>query len=134
MMKMKEKEVITTSDNTETNNKYRFWRDVIMWRTTNTGLNSHVTSEYSPNISKIRIIRDLREKNIPYTDGRKYMPKNQNIRHEYFVSLVNECLEDMYKEKEGYVYKVDQLREILRICPGVKIRYSEDEMCWYCKL
>lgn len=135
---MNEKEVTTTSTkNTGIEEKYKhfnFWRNEIMWRTTNTGIDPFVISEYAPYVSKVRIIRDLREKNVPYTDGRQYIPKNQNARHEYFVSLINECLEDMYKGKKGYVYKIDHLREVLKIRPDVKIRYDECDMCWYCWL
>lgn len=128
---IKEKEI---SNNAATTNNIDFWRNNIMWRTTNTGLNPNAIRQYAPYIDKNKIVEDIKEKNIPYTDGRKYIPKDKNERHTYFVNLVNDALHDIWHGKRGFCYNTEQLKEILKICPLANVRYNDYDDCWYCWL
>jgi hypothetical protein len=131
---IKERENELTNNAAETTSKTNFWRNEIMWRTTNSGINANVTSQYAPYIDKYKIVADIKKKNAPYTDGRKYIPKDKNERNTYFVNLVNEALSDIWHGKKGFCYNTEQLKEIIKICPDVKVRYDGDDGCWYCRL
>ncbi|MBU5332082.1 hypothetical protein KQI61_07710 [Anaerocolumna aminovalerica] len=116
------------------NNRNSFWRNDILWRTTSTGLNSNVISQFAPTKDYNQIVKYIKRNEKPYTDGRKYLPTNKNERHTYFINLVNDALKDIWHGNKGYCYSTDQLKEIIKIIPQVKARYDEDDGCWYCWL
>lgn len=129
---LKEREIEIT--NTITDNETHFWRDNIMDRTTNTGMSKNVTSQYASNTGKNKIVEDIKLKNIPYTDGRKFIPKDKFEKNAYFTNLVNEALDDIWHGKKGFCFSTDQLKEIIKICPDVSVKYNYTDDQWCCWL
>lgn len=95
-------------------------------RTRNMSNKSSTADRYNKVVDRIRATE------TPYTDGRKYLPKNQQLREDYFTDLVNEALYLIHRGKKGYIYHRHHIQEIVKIIPNCNIKYDEDDGCWYC--
>ena len=121
-----------TTNTTKTTTFSHFWRNNITWRSTNTGMNENVLRTYNHNNSQQEIIAHIRLGAIPYTDGRKRIPREERKYNPYFTDVVNDCMKEIWKGKRGFVCSTDQLKEVMRILPSVNVEGSEFGTYYYC--
>lgn len=129
---MKETTVNKNISNKTTTTLPHFWRSNITWRSTNTGMNENVLCTYNFYNSKKDIIKHIRENIIPYTDGRRCIPKNERKYNPYFTDVVNDCMKEVWKGKCGFVCNTDQLKEVMRIKCDINVECGElgEFYCW----
>lgn len=81
----------------------------------------HYNHEYFEKVTLHRLL----EENIPYSSSKKLLPKSKSYSLG-FRDIVNDALRQIRKGRKGYVFTIDQLREVLRFIPDVKVSYDDD--------
>ena len=132
-MNSNEAHTYTKTNITETNTTLplHFWRNNITWRSTNTGMNENVIKKYSSN-NKQEIILHMRETVTYYEKRMKYLSRKKKQYSDYFIDIVNDCMEMVWHNSRGYVFTDEQLKEVIKLCSDVKIKWDEDNCCYYC--
>ena len=113
------------------NSENRVWRNKLTWRNTGKGMNQNVIGTYAPYNSKEEIVKYMRANLTPYTDGRKYLDRKSKYA-DYFRDVVNECMGYIMCKERGYVFTESQLREVMMMLPDVRVKYSDNEGCYWC--
>lgn len=67
----------------------------------------------------------LRKNNIPYPADMKYLKKSKEFC-EGFRDIVNDALRAIYGGTKGYVFTIEQLKEVMRFVPDVHVVRSDD--------
>lgn|GEM_PF-4550668 len=93
---------------------------------------SSCTHEYNPNASFISYMEFLKERISPYKDKRKFC--NIGDFHYYAATVINECLDDMYNGKSGYVFSDAQFREVLKICYQYNLTVRKEDDIIYIRI
>ena len=109
----------TTVNNTQNNNATfpYFWRDATnTWRTTNTGMNKNT----------LLILTPIKDRKL-YDQSFEHLNNKDKNKLKYSAEIINDCLISIYNGKIGYVFTKDQLKEVKKILPRVKIK--RDVMC-----
>jgi hypothetical protein len=109
----------------------RFWRNPLTWRTTNTGMNENVISTYVRKQNMKDVIASIKDGIVTYNDGRKFL--ETKYKTDYFISVVNDCLRDIYAGRSGYVFTESQLKEVLKIKPNIQTTFSKEHGCYRCR-
>lgn len=108
-----------------------FWRDKITWRSAGTGMNKNVIGTYNPYFSKDDIISYIKENTVPYGTSIRYLDKSLSYG-KYFIDVVNDCMEKVWSKNRGYVFSTDQLKEVIKLCPDVRVSWDSTYECYWC--
>lgn len=110
-----------------------FWLPPTYYRTCVSGVNKNtiirkgddIYSERKQRHFEIHVLPMLRNQITPYPASMKYLPKSK-IYADGFRDVVNDALREIYAKRKGYVFSKEQLIEILKFVPGVKVSYCDD--------
>lgn len=110
-----------------------FWLPPNYFNTCISGVNQNTIETYSASKRNLdankhfqeSILPLLRSKAEPYPSNMKYLPKSES--HPVgFRSVVNDALKEVYANRKGYVFSKEQLLEVLRFVPTIKVSYSDE--------
>lgn len=80
------------------------------------------------------LIQKLRERNIPSLEKklRRRAIKSNNVFNDgvdsldsYYVSMINDSLKQIRSGDTAYLYSIEQLKDVLRFEPNIKIHYMD---------
>jgi len=113
-----------TKTETPTTTLPHFWRNSdTTWRDTITGMNQYTLHTYVP----------LKERKLyqPENDG-KLLNSMQKKKFKFFIEEINDCLNDVYMGKDGFVFTKEQVNEVKRLIPYVNVKRSCKYGCYCC--
>lgn len=126
-MNLNETNETNTYETTETpitTTPLHFWRDPInTWRDTSAGMNLFTLHTHVSQKDKVLY--------QSFVDIITLNPKEKQ-KHKFFVDEINDCLNDMYVGKEGFVFTTEQVAEIKKIIPSTNVKRSVRYGCYCC--
>lgn len=72
----------------------------------------------------------IREQIIPYTDAKKPQKITQNGRTDYFGQCIGEVLRAIRKAGIDYLFREEQVVELLKYQPDAKVEWKPHWGCW----
>ena len=115
---------VQTKIETPTTTPPHFWRNSdTTWRDALTGMNQYTLHTYVP----------LKERKIYQSeiDGKTLNPKEKK-KLKFFIEEINDCLNDVYMGKEGFVFTKEQVDEVKKLIPYVNVKRSCKYGCYCC--
>ena len=101
-----------------------FWRNSeTTWRDTITGMNQYTLHTYVPQKERKFYQSKIDDKTLNPMQKKKL---------KFFIEEINDCLNDIYTGKEGFVFTKDQVDEVKKIISGVKVKRSCKYGCYCC--
>lgn len=87
--------------------------------------NSVATDYYSQEYFEKVTLPSLRQNITPYPSSKKYLEKSSKYCLG-FRDVVNDALRAIYKGMKGYVFTIEQLTEVIKFVPDVKVVLDDD--------
>lgn len=114
----------TNTNEAETQTTLPFWRDSTKtWRETITGVNEYTIHTYV----------QIKERKIYETDiDWKLLKPSERQKLKFFIDEINDCLNDIYMGKEGFLFTKEQVKEVKRLLKGVQVKRSCKYGCYCC--